>query len=568
MDRYAARLRTAAAVLALSLTPFVTADGEARFRAFWADAFHSGFKSSAQINTMVSRAVTGNYNAIIAEVLAYHDTGAGGHGAYWNSSIVPKASDISPSFNPLAYLVSRAHLYDIEVHAWIVSYRVSTTWPPPGNSFLALHPEWLMVPSADIGGGPAKVDGKYTLDPGSPEVQEYLVGIVQELVSNYDIDGLNLDYIRYTSVDAGYPADEDYSLSSLARFRAWTGYTGTPAPSGVPTWNDFRRQTIDEFVRRLRVEIPSIPNPRQPLRLTADLITFGGAPSSFGGSDAYALFQNWEYWLRVGYLDAGIPMNYKREWFPPHDDWYRDWVDAAIGWRYERHVFCGQANYLNPKADSVTQLQYCLDAGADGTSNYSYVGTADEDMDGSWESDWTWYTYVSDHLFTEPVAPPPMPWRDPASATEGTLWGRVADPATDQAIDAAVVELDGDQTVRADGNGIYVITLIPAVPGGTTYNLTAQTYGCTPVEVTGVVVLPGEVVRQDIALCDTSIGAGDMDEDGDIDAGDLQLFSFCFQGPETTYPDGHFCLRGDANGDGSLDMADFTSFQLNFTGPL
>ena len=34
------------------------------------DAFGTGFKSTSQIDTMVARAVTGGYNAIIAEVLA------------------------------------------------------------------------------------------------------------------------------------------------------------------------------------------------------------------------------------------------------------------------------------------------------------------------------------------------------------------------------------------------------------------------------------------------------------------------------------------------------------------
>ena len=129
--------------------------------------------------------------------------------------------------------------------------------------------------------------------------------------------------------------------------------------------------------------------------------------------------------MQEGWLDAGVPMNYKREHVAPQDNWYRNWVDAAIGWRYARHVYCGQANYLNTMANSITQLQYCLGEGADGIANYSYYATTDSNMDGDWENDWGWYSYVSSQLFTQTVDTPVMSWRDPNQATEGTIWGQV-----------------------------------------------------------------------------------------------------------------------------------------------
>jgi uncharacterized lipoprotein YddW (UPF0748 family) len=550
----------------LAAGPVAPAAGDdPAFRAFWVDAFHSGFKSTSQINSMVSRALTGNYNAIVAEVLAYHDVGAGGHGAYWDSSILPKAQDISGSFDPLAYLVAQAHAADIEVHAWIVPYRVSTSWPPSGNTLLASHPEWLMVPLADMDGGPATIDGKYVLDPGSPDAQEYLVSIVQELVDDYEIDGVNLDYIRYTQVDAGYPADEDYSGSSLARFRTLYWYSGTPAPTGVPAWNNFRRRTIDEFVRRLRAEIPSITNnPRQPLRLTADLITFGNAPANFEDSSAYELHQNWKHWMQQGWLDAGVPMNYKREYNSDQAQWYRNWVNAALAWRYDRHMVCGQANYLNTRADSVTQLQYSLNAGADGICNYSYYATADEDMDGNWESDWTWYTYVSDYLFTTPVPTPVLPWRDPTSAVEGTLWGLVTNYETGDPVDGALVQVGTLEPTYTDGNGYFVVTMIPADPGGTAVDLSAETWDCPETQFSGIVVWPGDVVRQDVYVCGSPPESGDMDQDGDVDISDFALFVFCMQGPGNAYSVGHDCLCGDADEDQDLDMVDFAHFQTVF----
>jgi hypothetical protein len=215
------------------------------FRGFWADAFHSGFKSTGEIDTMIGWALAGNYNAIIPEVLAFHDTGGGGHGAYWNSGIVPKASDIAGGIDPLAYLVQQAHASGLEVHAWLVAFRVSATWPPAGNPLVAAHPEWLMVRQADMNQGPLPVvDGDpnttdyYTLDPGAPDAQEYLMSIVRELCADYEIDGVHWDYIRYTQTDAGYPTNLNYPRSTLRRFQNITGYVGVPPPTGVAsaTW--------------------------------------------------------------------------------------------------------------------------------------------------------------------------------------------------------------------------------------------------------------------------------------------------------------------------------------------
>lgn len=468
-----------------------------QLRAFWADVFHYGLQNASQIDQMISLAVQGNYNAIFAEVLAYHDNPVGSHGAYWRSNIVARSSYVTDSFDPLAYMVQKAHANGIELHCWLVAFRVSTAWPPVGNSFLASHPEYFMVPRASIGAGPVKVGSDYVLDPGSPDAQEYLVSIVRELVSNYEIDGINWDYIRYTQTDAGYPADSSYANSGLKRFQRITGRTDVPAATGDTQWNDFRRRTIDELVRRVRAEIPSIANPRQPLRYTADLVTWGDAPSSFTSSSAYTLFSNWEYWLRMGWLDGGAPMCYDREYNSTQALYYRHWVDKCMIWRYDRHMYVGQAAYLNTMAGSVTQMAYAYDKGAEGTSNYSYYVTVDANMDGTGEHDVGWYPYVQANLFNEPAPTPSMPWRSPATATEGTLWGRVTMGGAP--VDDAVVQVGTLTAVRTDANGYYVVTLIPATASGTSYEVSAAS-GDDSATQTGVQVVAGDVRRADIVL--------------------------------------------------------------------
>ncbi len=525
------------------------------FRGFWADAFHTGFKSAAQIDAMVARAVAGNYNAIVAEVLAYQDTSGSGHGAYWNSAILPKATDISGGIDPLAYLVQQAHANGIEVHPWLVAFRVSTAWPPSGNSILTAHPEWLMVPRSSTGGGPATVDGKYVLDPGSPDVQDYLLSIVRELLTEYDVDGIHWDYIRYTSTDAGYPAYTWYDKSGLARFRQVTGYSGTPS-TGYGPWNDFRRRGITELVRRAQLEVAvTAADPNQPRRHSAALITWGNAPPSFQSTSSWALFQNWREWMEMGYLDAGIPMTYYDD--DAYPSWYRNWVDQGLVWSYGRHLFVGPGIYLNDFADSLDQIEYAQDAGADGICTYSYASTSDAG------ADWTWYPYVASNAFAEPAPPPEMPWRDPAVTVVGAVYGRVTDGATGEPIDDATVKGNGFPLAQTDGNGFFIVTRLGTEPGGTYYPLSAVKDGYAEVLRPAVLIERAGYSEANFALGDWL--PGDYDVDGDVDWQDFARLEGCLTGPAADSPAAG-CDLFDFDGDDDVDLLDYQVLGASFAG--
>ncbi|MFH0979929.1 MAG: family 10 glycosylhydrolase [Planctomycetota bacterium] len=528
----------------------------AEFRAFWADAFHAGFKSTAEIDTMINWALTGNYNAIIPEILAYQDVSDtnSGHGAYWNSNIVPKAHDIVGGIDPLAELVQRAHAVGIEVHPWVVTLRVSLAWPPAGNALLSAHPEWIMVPRNSMDGGPAPVSGKYVLDPGSPDVQEYLISIMGEVLENYEVDGWHWDYIRYEATDAGYPAYNWYTKSGLARFKAITGYSGTPPATGYTPWDDFRRREITELVRRAQGVVETANNPRQPLRHTAALITWYPASTNFHATNPYALFSDWEYWQSMGYLDATVPMCYFDEQGAYRTTYYQ-WVDNSIMWAnaYNRHTYIGPGIYMNSFANSVVQMEYARNAGADGFSTYSYTGTNDT---GTTWSDW--YAYVAANLFTEPAPTPSMPWRNPTTATQGTVYGRVTDGGTGVPIDNATIRLDGLTQVQSDGNGQYLLTKINAAAGGTMVTVSASATGYT--EVARPAVLVERAGDTEINFGLGMWWDGDYDVDGDVDLTDYSKFAPCITGPDNG-PLAAGCDLFDFDADTDIDLADFRVFQ-------
>lgn len=476
-----------------------------QWRGMWVDCFHVGFKSTSQIDTLVQRAVEGKYNVIVAEVMGYQDQGSSGHGAYWNSQIVPRATDIVGGIDPLGYLCQKANAAGIQVYAWLVTYRASGSWPPTGNTLLVNHPEYFMVPMAGIDSDPVvPVGDDCVLDPGSPDVQNYLISIVRELVTSYPIHGINWDYIRYTQYDAGYPARSSYANSSLKRFQRLYNRSDIPSSSDSQ-WNDFRRRTIDELVRRCRAEIANIrTNPNQPVALTADVFATGSAPTDFTASQAYKYYQNWKLWIESGWLDAVMPMNYKRDHCPDQYNMYRSWIDKTVLWKGSRHAYCGQGNYMNSFANSVTQMQYVFSKGAEGVCNYSYVGTrADEticDDSDPWSNDPAWYAHVGSTIYASAAVPPALPWRNPATATEGTLWGQVINFNTGLPVEDTSVTVYGKPAVKTDANGYYTITMIPAVAAGTSYGLTVSKSGMVTLSYPGVRVYAGELNRYDFSM--------------------------------------------------------------------
>lgn len=529
------------------------------FRGFWADAFNSGFKSTTQIDTMIDLALAGNYNAIVPEVLAFHDNASNSHGAYWNSNIVPKANDISGGIDPLAYLVQQAHANGLEVHCWLVAFRVCSTWPPAGNATVAAHPEWLMVPKASMG-TVAKVTSYYTFDPGSPHVQEYLMSIVRELCTNYEIDGIHWDYIRYTTTDAGYPSNTSYTGSSLARYRTITGDPNAlPDPNGVTAWNDFRRRTITEFVRRGMFEIPTCPSVRQPLRHSAALVTWYPASTNFHSTGAYKLFSDWEYWQSLGYLDATVPMSYFDE-DGSYTATYRSWVTNSITWAnaYNRHTYIGPGIYMNSFANSIVQMDYARTAGAHGLCTYSYISTNDTSTPYA-----DWYPYVATNFFTGPAAVPVMPWRDPLTATQGTIYGRVTNGATGAPIDNATIKISGVAQVQTDGNGYYILTKLTAGASGTIVPVSAVATGYT--EVARPRALAERAGFTEINFALGTWLSGDYDVDSDVDWDDFEYFWPALTGPGNgPVPAGADLFDFDVDYD--IDLPDFAVFQRAYTG--
>jgi hypothetical protein len=206
---------------------------------------------------------------------------------------------------------------------------------------------------------------------------------------------------------------------------------------------------------------------------------------------------------------------------------------------------------MNSFANSVIQLQYARDAGADGYCTYSYNST--NDLAVTWSD---WYPYVATNFFTQTAVPPSMPWRDPNRATEGTLYGRVTNLNTGLPIDDATVTITGVDTAQTDGNGFYILTRVPAAAAGTAYSVTVSYANhdtlVSPVTGTGT-VYAGDVSVLDLTLdlCQTN---ADCENDGIYCNGTLTCNTSSYQSPRCEAPsvprncsDGIACTADSCN---------------------
>jgi uncharacterized lipoprotein YddW (UPF0748 family) len=449
----------------------------AEYRAFWVETFHTPLGTHDAVNRVIAAAVRANANAIFAQVRRRGD-------AWYLDAREPLTEtdgvgepDMTgrPTFDPLRYLIEEAHARGIEVHAFVIVGSIFSGDPRKAMPRDPTHPFVQHVANIDAS-SPAQwatralpprnagttFDGQrfgteWYIDLGHPEAAAYTVNVLAHLVRKYDLDGLHLDRIRYPEAP---PAPRGginvgYNATSVARFRSRVGDTagyddaGFPLPND-PQWNDWRREQVTAFLRRLYLTVKSI---RPSIKVSAAAICYGTGPTANGGfqhTEAYArVFQDWRGWAEEGIIDILTPMNYKRERLVAQakqfDDWLRFTSDTAR--ENGRISLIGVGAFMNPLESTLRQTRRAL-AHSDGVIFYSLAST------NSVRSDATdFFSAVGTRAFRTPASTPQLVEHG------GYVMGLVRDAGA-HAVDGAEVTISDlttgtARTIIADGNGFY-----------------------------------------------------------------------------------------------------------------
>ena len=360
------------AVFPAEVSPHGAATTAGQFRAFWADAFGEGINDQGQIDALVAATKAVHANAIVAQVVRRGD-------CFCLRSGLPVNESIAAGFDPLQALINTAHAQGVEVHAWVIANAMwnSTTPPKDPNHIFNLHgpaasgrDNWVMTRSDGV----SKLNDDWMLDPGHPDAAAWIASVATSIVRNYDVDGINLDRIRYPDGNLGSLVPSwGYNATAVARFRAETGRSDTSNTD--PTWTQWRRDQVTGIVRRIYLDSTAL---KPHIRVSADVITYGYGPQTTGSWEntrAYAeQLQDWRGWLREGILDTAMLMNYKRDSLANQHQMYDEWNEFAKDNQYRRSVAIGSALYLNDIASSVSQVRRALAPSAAGNNAIGWVG--------------------------------------------------------------------------------------------------------------------------------------------------------------------------------------------------
>ena len=248
--------------------------------------------------------------------------------SYWLTNAQGTAPN--PFWDPLQFAVEQAHARGMELHAWINPYRAKQSTPTLAATHVAvLRPDWTFV------------SGSITLlNPGLPEVRNYLKNVIADVASRYNVDGIHFDDYFYPY--AGMAGQDN------ATYAAYN-------PTAIATIEDWRRNNINMLIGMVYDTLQSI-NALNNRNVVFGVSPFGiwksGTPPGISGTSSFSqIYCDPIAWLQAGKVDYVAPQLYWKITGPQDyvalSKWWND--QAAI---YGRHIYPGLALYKMTDANN------------------------------------------------------------------------------------------------------------------------------------------------------------------------------------------------------------------------
>lgn len=336
-----------------------------------------------------------NLNAVMFQVRPAADAFYAKSREPWSKWLMGKQGQgPTPFYDPLEFAITEAHKRGIELHAWFNPYRATTD-----NKYSALsadhitnkHPEWFF-----------SYGNLKTFNPGIPEVREYIVQVILDVVDNYDVDGIHMDDYFYPYAIAGQKIDD------AAAYQEY----GTEF-SDIRDW---RRDNVNKLIKMIsdsvHIHKPRVKFGISPFGIWANKSQNPEGSDTRGGNSYYELYADSRKWIKEGWLDYINPqiywnMGYRLAAFENLLSW---WSDNT----YNRHLYIGQAAYrINERVlaafkrpgelpDQIKLLR--SNPRVQGSVFFSSQSLTDNKLGFTDSLRTTYYKY--------PALPPPMLWLD------------------------------------------------------------------------------------------------------------------------------------------------------------
>ncbi len=239
--------------------------------------------------------------------------------------------------DPLQELIEEAHQKNIKVHAWF-EFGFSSSYNADGGYILKKKPHWKAL---DRDGKLVKKNNFEWMNAFDPEVQNFILAIIKEVVRNYAVDGIQGD-------------DRLPALPSTAGYDAYTvglykkDHNGQEPPQDYKNadWLTWRANLLNHYMERIYKEVKTL-KPQM-------LVTM--APSIYPWSKEEYL-QDWPTWVKNGWVDYIFPQIYRYKL-----DAYTKALEEALSYvpAAKKHLFYPgvllKVDKYTPSAEMLQQM--------------------------------------------------------------------------------------------------------------------------------------------------------------------------------------------------------------------
>jgi len=285
--------------------------------------------------------------------------------SYYSSNILPPAEELVQDFDALQMTIEEACEREFRISAWM---NVNLVWgfgkqrPFSESHILNRQPEWITVDESGTSmleyqsSSLEEVFGPY-IDPGVPDVREFTAQIASE-ISNYDVEEVHLDFIRYPFKSFGY------NPLALAEYRNWLNKE--ELTESKKSFDSYRILSITRQVSMI-----------------SEVVRAKGKKVSCAVYDDYSeravseRLQPWLEWLKSGLIDSAVVMAYGKE---PDEVLSRvEKIRSLHGSLKNIRIGLGAFNYVGRWAEFVELMKSVEKLEPDGITLFA-LSSVDEEL--------------------------------------------------------------------------------------------------------------------------------------------------------------------------------------------
>lgn len=231
------------------------------------------------IKSMFANLAADGFNTVYVHARSHSD-------AMYDSDIYPWSvyctgtEGKDPGFDPLAIMVNEAHNCGLRIEAWINPYRIKGTSNTAKISSDSPAYNWLDTGKVIV------LDNGIYYNPADREVIGLIVSGVEEIVRNYDVDGIHFDDYFYPTTAESF--DKAY-------------YNEYKANGGTLKLAAWRRQNVNTLIKEVYAAIKAIDGSCR----------FGISPAGNMEQNYNTLYCDVYTWVTsAGYVDYICPQIY------------------------------------------------------------------------------------------------------------------------------------------------------------------------------------------------------------------------------------------------------------------